>query len=228
MMEGLRTEIVNADNMLVSPPFDYSLIFCDYIYENQDFAWAEKYWKLLARDSVMIAMTDWHSNHRFRVFMEDELGATFVNEMVWKNEWGNHPKNRFHQCYDSVIIYANSKNWRFHAERVQVPKVTKSAGLNPSGRTTKTATAWIDDITLTTVSKERVKKDDGHLIPWQKPLKLYDRVVMPFTDEGDRVLDPFMGSGSLGKWCREYDRHYFGIEIDLAVYELAKKNIFGA
>jgi DNA modification methylase len=97
--------------------------------------------------------------------------------------------------------------------------------LNPSGRTTKNATAWIDDICLTTTAKERVKKSDGHLVRWQKPVRLFDRVVAPFTDEGDDVLDNFMGSGSLGEWCIKNNRNYTGIEYDKEVFGLAKNRL---
>ena len=148
-----------------------------------------------------------------------------MNHCVQKNEWGNHPKNKFHQCYDDILIFAKGNNWKFYSERVQVPKVTNNKGLNPSGRETKTATAWIDDICLTTTSKERIKQEDGHLIKWQKPLKLFDRIIAPFTNENDNILDPFMGSGSLGEWCVKNNRNYTGIENDKAVFDLAKQRL---
>ena len=149
----------------------------------------------------------------------------FINHLVWKNEWGNYPKDRFHQCFDDILVYSKGKHYKFYPERIQVPKVTaKSKGLNPSQRDTKPATAWIDDITLTTIAKERVKKKDGHLIRWQKPQRLYDRIILPFSDKFDNILDPFMGSGSLALWSRINERNYVGMEIDSEVYNLAVQN----
>ena len=205
------------------------LIYADYIYENLDFSWAEKYWSCLKERGIFIAQTDWHSDAEFHVFMKYEMKATLVNKLSWKCEWGNHPKDRFHQCYDDILIYSNVKSgWKFRSERIQVKKATTTKGLNPSGRITKTATAWIDDIVLTTTAKERVKKKDGHLVRWQKPLRLYDRIIAPFSDEGDMIVDPFMGSGSLGLWCKMNNRNYIGIEYDKEVFELARENIFGS
>lgn len=222
----MTIELHNQDNITYSTDRKFNLIYSDYIYENSNFTWAYRYYRMLAPNSIFIAQTDWHSDYRLRTYMEDELNATFVNDAKWKCEWGNHPKDRFHQCYDSILIYSNAKKgWKFYSDRIQVPKATNNKGLNPSGRTTKTATVWIDDIVLTTTAKERVKKPDGHLIKWQKPLRLYDRIILPFTDEGDWILDPFMGSGSLGKWCKANDRNYVGIEYEKEVFELAKKNI---
>jgi DNA modification methylase len=220
--------LYNMDNMLFETGDRFDVIYCDYIYENSDFSWAEKYFQYLKWNGIFIAQTDWHTNHRYRVFMEDVCGAFLVNDAVVKAEWGNHPKNKFHQCFDNIIIYSNGKNWVFHPEKIQVPKATMTKGLNPSGRETKQATAWIDDCTLTTTSLERVRKDDGHLIRWQKPLKLYDRIIAPFVDEEHKdCLDPFAGSGSFGKWCKKNDMNYTGIEYDPEVYGYAKKNIYG-
>lgn len=214
----------NISNLNFHTIEKYPIIFADYVYENSDFSWVDNVWHNLSDKGVFIAMTDFHTQHRYRVYMEDKMGATFVNHLVWKNEWGNHPKNKFHQCYDDVIIYSKS-DWKFYPEKIQIDKVTKGKGLNPSGRETKTATAWIDDAVLTTVAKERVKKADGHLIRWQKPLKLYDRIIAPFVDPGDTILDLFMGSGSLGAWSILNNMNYIGIENDKEVFELALKNI---
>ena len=153
------------------------------------------------------------------------MKATFVSHLVWKCEWGNHPKDRYHMCYDDILIYSKSSKWYFNPDVIQVPKVTKTKGLNPSGRETKQATAWIDDITLTTTAKERVKKEDGHLIKWQKPVKLFDRIIAPFCDGKVDILDPFMGSGSLGEWCMRNGHNYVGIEYDPQVFNLAHNRL---
>lgn len=223
----MTLDLYNMDNMYFDTDKKFNLIFSDYVYENLNFSWIDKYWNFLAPDSIFAVMTDFHSQHRFRVYMEDVIGAYFVSHLVWKNEWGNFPKNKFHMCYDDIIIYSNGKDWVFHPEKIQVPKATKTKGLNPSGRETKQATAWIDDCTLTTTAIERVRKDDGHLIRWQKPLKLYDRIIAPFVDDDHKdILDPFCGSGSLGKYCKINNLNYTGIEYDPEVYGYAKKNIY--
>jgi len=195
------------------------------IYENADLFWIDKYWRSLIEGGIFIIQTDWHTNWMVRSKMEPLKDSFFVNHLVWKNEWGNHPKDRFHQCYDDIIIFSKGKGHKFYSDRIQIDKATKNKGLNPSGRETKTATAWIDDICLTTTSKERIKKSDGHLIQWQKPVKLFDRIVAPFTDEEDVVLDLFMGSGSLGEWCILNNRNYVGIENDKEVFDLAKQRL---
>ena len=182
-------EVYNADNMNFAFGGFFDAIFADYVYENDDFSWIDLYWDSLKPGGVFIAMTDFHTVFECGVKLKSMPDAKLVNHLSWKNEWGNHPKDRFHQCFDDIIIVSKGKHNHFYSDRIQIPKATANTKLNPSGRETKTATAFISDICLTTTSTERIKMDDGHLIRWQKPLALIQRILAPFTDEGDTVLD---------------------------------------
>jgi DNA modification methylase len=214
------------DNMLFETDEKFDLIFSDFIYENEDFSWANKYWNLLKENSLMIAMTDFHTSSELDVYMKKVIGAKRICKYVWYNEWGRGPSNRPHECYDEIFVYTNGKSWHFDKTKIQVPKKTANTKLNLSGRMTKTATCWVDDCVLTTTSKERVKKDDGHLLEWQKPQSMYNRVILPWLKENAKVLDIFAGSMSLGKFCVRNNFDYVGIEYDTKKFELAKKNIY--
>lgn len=48
--------------------------------------------------------------------------------------------------------------------------------------------------------------------PTQKPFKLIERLLLCSTDEGDVILDPFMGSCMTGLVCKKHGRHFFGCE----------------
>ena len=200
-------------------------IFADFVYENNDFSWADHSWNALQEGGVLIAMTDYHTVFELGVHLKTLPNAHFLNHLVWKNEWGNHPKDRFHQCFDDILIFTKGKEHKFYSDRIQVPKATVNTKLNKSGRLTKTATAFINDICLTTTSNERIKQDDGHLIKWQKPLDLMSRLFLPFTNEDDVILDLFMGSGTLGEWCLRNKRFYVGVENNYNTYQLATKRL---
>ena len=49
--------------------------------------------------------------------------------------------------------------------------------------------------------------------------------VISWSNEGDTVLDPFMGSGTTGVVCKNLSRHFIGIELDEGYFEIAKKRI---
>lgn len=76
-----------------------------------------------------------------------------------------------------------------------------------------TAALWIG-------SPENRKKT-GH--PTAKPLLLCMRLVDLFSDEGETVIDPFAGSGTIGLACAALGRSYVGVEIDAAAIDNARR-----
>ncbi len=58
-----------------------------------------------------------------------------------------------------------------------------------------------------------------------KPVSLMEFLLKYWTKEGWTVLDPTMGSGSMGVACKRMNRKFIGIEKDDDIFELAKKRI---
>ena len=58
--------------------------------------------------------------------------------------------------------------------------------------------------------------------PQFKPTYVVASLLTMFTREGDLVLDPFAGYGSIPLVCELYNRRWIGIEIDPVKYEIAK------
>jgi site-specific DNA-methyltransferase (adenine-specific)/modification methylase len=59
----------------------------------------------------------------------------------------------------------------------------------------------------------------------QKPLKLIDKLVTTFTNEGDLVLDPFAGSGTLGQSCSALNRRCILIERDTVSANIIRERL---
>ena len=68
-------------------------------------------------------------------------------------------------------------------------------------------------------------KSDWGKHPTQKPLALLEWLVKSYTNEGDIVIDPFMGSGTTGVACAKHGRRFIGIEKDKAYFDTATKRI---
>jgi site-specific DNA-methyltransferase (adenine-specific) len=64
-----------------------------------------------------------------------------------------------------------------------------------------------------------VENQNGH--PTPKPVKLMNEWINDFTDSGETVLDPFMGSGTTGIACIRTGRKFIGIEIDPGYFQIA-------
>lgn len=63
--------------------------------------------------------------------------------------------------------------------------------------------------------------------PTQKPLELINRLIKCSSNENDKVLDPFMGSGSTAVSCIINNRQYIGFETDLEYIDKANERING-
>ena len=61
--------------------------------------------------------------------------------------------------------------------------------------------------------------------PTIKPLELVERHILHSTEEGDTVLDCFMGSGTTGVACKKLNRNFIGIELDEKYFNIAKERI---
>ena len=61
--------------------------------------------------------------------------------------------------------------------------------------------------------------------PTQKPEKLYAKLILASSKEGDMVFDPFLGSGTASVTAKKLNRKYCGIELNEEYCLLAEKRL---
>lgn len=59
----------------------------------------------------------------------------------------------------------------------------------------------------------------------EKPIDLLEWIIRYYSNEGDTILDPTMGSGSTGVACVNMKRKFIGIEMDKGIFDVACKRI---
>lgn len=146
----------------------------------------------------------------------------------------NH--NRYEQSFEYIFVLTKGKPKTFNP----ILEETKNSGkiFNWGNRKTK-----MDDKQcrrdrndeMLTVKKTKIKQNifsysvggerTGH--PAVFPEKLaYDQLIT-WSNEGDLVIDPFMGSGTTGKVCLENNRNFIGIEKVKEYFNISLKRIGG-
>lgn len=60
--------------------------------------------------------------------------------------------------------------------------------------------------------------------PTQKPVALMRDLLLTHSNEGDVILDPFMGSGTTGVACVNTNREFIGIELNEEYFKIAERN----
>lgn len=63
------------------------------------------------------------------------------------------------------------------------------------------------------------------LHPTQKPVKLLEKLIKSYSNEGDIILDNVMGSASCGIACMNTDRFFIGIEGDETMFMTANDRL---
>jgi hypothetical protein len=61
--------------------------------------------------------------------------------------------------------------------------------------------------------------------PHQKPISLIERLLLIYSNPGDVVFDPFMGSGTTAVACKRLGRSFVGCETDSNFYQIARERV---
>lgn len=59
----------------------------------------------------------------------------------------------------------------------------------------------------------------------EKPVELYEKIIVNSCDTGNLVVDPYAGSGSSAEACRNTHRQYLGWELDPHYFDAAKERL---
>lgn len=73
--------------------------------------------------------------------------------------------------------------------------------------------------------QEDMKNKERRQHPTQKPLPLMRWVLENYSKVGDKVLDPFMGSGTTLRACKDLGREYVGIDISQEYCDIANERL---
>jgi len=155
------------------------------------------------------------------------LGLRMRNRIIWHFEHGLHCSRRFSGRYETIIWFTKSDEYTFNLDPVRVPqkypgkkyfKGPKAGqySSNPLGK--NPGDLWI----IPNVKSNHVEKTEH---PCQFPVELIERLVLSLTDEGDWVLDPFLGTGTSIIAAIRHKRRGAGAETVPKYIEIARQRI---
>lgn len=70
-----------------------------------------------------------------------------------------------------------------------------------------------------------IHKEQNKIHPTQKPVELYEWILMHYAKEGDRILDTHLGSGSIAIACHNLGFDLVGCELDTDYFNAAQKRL---
>ena len=70
-----------------------------------------------------------------------------------------------------------------------------------------------------------IQTTKGQRHPTQKNLKLFEELIKKHSNEGDIVIDPFLGSGTTAIACKNTNRKFSGCEINETYYKMSLEKV---
>ena len=85
--------------------------------------------------------------------------------------------------------------------------------------------AWASFNKVAQIFYTRTQGQEQRFHPTQKPVKLYEWLLMNYAKEGDKILDTHLGSGSIALACHNLGYDLEGYELDKEYYDNALKRL---
>lgn len=169
-------------------------------------------------------------------------GWLWTEEFIWhkKNCYPGKWPNRFRDAWERCLQFNKSKKFNMYQESVMVPvgnwAETRLRNLSETDKTRdeskvgsgfgKNISNWLNRDKVYPTNVIHLSTECGnrkHSAAFPKALPEW--FIKLFTEEGDWVLDPFLGSGTTCQVAQELHRNSVGIEISSEYYDLASSSL---
>ena len=246
-LEGIMEKIndKSIDLIITSPPYNiklkarntYTENYIDFLPENKYRNKIKHLMNELARilkddGSLWINMKSRYMNEEREVvtanhgslepptwLLDYTRGKLFLkNLIIWNYDINSDTQNnKFHPRYEFWFWFTMSlKDYKFELDRIRVKPKTIDKRNNPLG-------ANPTDVWYFPIVKGNSKERNLH--PAQYPENMIERIIKSCSNEGDVILDPFLGSGTTSVVAKRLNRNSIGFEINPKYIQNIKKRL---
>ena len=211
---------------------------------NNTLEWGEHVWKPVLRELFRVTkqggVVVWVVNDA--TIKGSETGTSFrqalyakdcgfnLETMIWEKTGSGCLGSNYYYGQNFEFVFIFSKGFPLHGDlikdrenNVKSGLVKVNGGINKEGKGKIRVISRKPFGKRTNIWRLDTQKNSEHPAPF--PEKLANDHILSWSNEGDTVLDPFMGSGTTGKMAKQLGRNFIGIELDKDYYEIAKKRI---
>jgi site-specific DNA-methyltransferase (adenine-specific) len=185
---------------------------------------------LLKPTATVYICGDWLSSASiFNVCSENFIVR---NRISWEREKGRGALTNWKNCTEDIWFCTCSDDYTFNVDAVKLRRKVIAPYRNGDGspkdweqssdgnfRDTHPSNLWTD----ISIPFWSMPENTDH--PTQKAEKLIAKLVLASSNEGDFVLDPFLGSGTTSVVAKKLGRKYLGIELDEEFCLLAERRL---
>lgn len=197
--------------------------------------------RILKSSGSIYLHVDQRTSHYLKLVMDQIFGSeNFRNEIIWCYSNSGRSTKAFAAKHDILLAYGKTEKATWTNYRVPISEeylASHYRQIDSDGRRCRirvdagkervyypeagmTCNDWWDDIpSLNSVAKERCD------YPTQKPLALLERIIQASSNEGDVVLDPFMGSGSTLHAAAGLGRNFIGFDQSMVAFSYCAERL---
>ena len=216
-----------AELIIIDPPYNLTKKFGGTVfsamsndaYDSFLESWFPSVCRKLKKNGSLYICGDWKCTASLQRAVEKEL--TILNRITWQREKGRGAKSNWKNGMEDIwFAVKNPDDYTFNIDSVMMKRRViapyKQEGKpkdwmetdEGNFRLTHPSNFW-DDISIPFWS---MKENTNH--PTQKPEKLYAKLILASSNDGDMVFEPFSGSGTACVTAKKLGRKYCGVEIN--------------
>ena len=226
-----------VDLLIIDPPYNLSKVYSSRSFrkmsttEYQD--WLDKWLCLIPRvlkfNASIYICCDWSCSPM--IYNIASKYFRVINRITWEREKGRGALKNWKNCSEDIWYFSNGDNPKFNLDSVKlkrkviapykengVPKDWQDTDVGKF-RFTSPSNLWTD----LTVPFWSMPENTEH--PTQKPEKLIAKLILASSDEGDMIVDPFLGSGTTAVVAKKLGRKFVGIEAEWEYCLISQKRI---
>lgn len=161
-----------------------------------------------------------------------ECGFNLHDTMIWEKTGMLPTQDRYYNIFEYMFVLSKGrpKTMNFICDhkttaggRVQKKDACINKGAQKNGAGTFVRNEYSRRTNLWRISIGKNKETQGHPAPF--PEALANDHILSWSNEGDVVFDPFMGSGTTGKMAILNNRNFIGIELNEEYFKIAERRI---
>lgn len=197
----------------------------------------------MKNSGLLFLHCDTSANHNLRVLLDKVFGEDmFINEIIWFYKRWSNSSSKLLDAHQTIWVYAKTKDYNFnkimtsYSPTTNVDQILQMRERNSNGvvvykRNLDNDIVGVDekkgvplrDVWEIPFLNPKAKERVGY--PTQKPIELLKRIIQISCSEGDLILDPFCGSGSLGIAALVTKCSYIGIDCNEEAVNICNSRI---